>query len=103
MKNNENGIFYHFDCLFVSGLSESRGALDLVYPITRFRFSRPSVALLRPENQSDAGQILTLRRDSSMADRRALSLSFFKKPCVKSKGGQTDEKQRERRRDQLER
>lgn len=31
--------------------------------------------------QSVSGQTLTLRRDSSMADRRALSLSFFKKPC----------------------
>lgn len=31
-------------------------------------------------------QILTLRRDSSMADSRALSLSFFRKPCEGGRG-----------------
>lgn len=42
--------------------------------------------------QSVSGQTLTLRRDSSMADRRALSLSFFRKPCC--------QKQRQRQRHQ---
>lgn len=52
-----------------------------------------------PEKQSDtAGQILTLRRDSSMADRRALSLSFFKKPCRETPKKRWTDTERERER-----
>lgn len=36
-------------------------------------------------SQPVSRQTLTLRRDSSMADRRALSLSFFRKPCCQKR------------------
>lgn len=77
------------DCLFPA-------CLNLEVPLIWFTISDDSDLVgHQSTRESDTGQILTLRRDSSMADRRALSLSFFKKPCGNSKGGQTDEKQRE--------
>lgn len=62
--------------LRVYRLSESVSELDIKYQVfvIHLLFSR-----------SVSGQTLTLRRDSSMADRRALSLSFFKKPCGQNK------------------
>lgn len=80
------------------GLSESGGAFELVFHAAGFRFSHPFLVFcFRPEKQSDTGQILTLRRDSSMADRRALSLSFFKKPCGRGRDRQTRRRERMRR------
>lgn len=54
-----------------AGLRYSKSACELVSYTAGLKTARPR----------DSGQIPTLRRDSSMADRRALSLSFFRKPC----------------------